>query len=145
MTTRAAADEPPAESQTRSVSMTTCPSCGDPGFTVRQRLFASLTSPVRCGRCGTYAAPDVSAPLRWIVALADQALFYGGLIAGFWMWSLVPVVLGTAASIVLLYVVRWQRGLASVTAAQVTRARRARAIFVALFLFVVVVAGMSGT
>jgi hypothetical protein len=80
-----------------------------------------------------------------IVASVEQVLFYGGLIAGFWTWSLLPVVLGTAAALVLLYVVRWQRGLVSVTAAQVTRARRARAIFVAMFLFFVLVVGMAST
>lgn len=125
--------------------MSICPSCGAPGFTTRQRLLASLTSPVRCGRCREYAAADVSAPLRLIVASVEQVLFYGGLIAGFWTWSLLPVVLGTAAALVLLYVVRWQRGLVSVTAAQVTRARRARAIFVAMFLFFVLVVGMAST
>jgi hypothetical protein len=76
------------------------------------------------------------------VAVVQNVMLIGGIIAAFWLASWWPFILGTVSSVVLPLLLKWGSPLIVVTPQEVVAARRHRALTLFLIVAVVLIAGI---
>lgn len=77
----------------------TCPSCNEPTINAWRKAIASRESPLVCPSCHAKLYPYVRG--KGAYSIAGYAMFLGGIFLSAHLLSLIPVILGLAAIIVL--------------------------------------------
>ena len=121
-----------------------CPICGGIALSVPRKLWSSRVFPARCRRCSALVAQKRTLLASFVESGLDHILFGGAAIVALVLWSWWPLIVALAVGFAVVPVIfSWSTPLVAFTREEVSYTRRVALIAAAVFIALLVIAGLT--